>query len=72
VDESAVVEATREVPIQVNGRLRDKVTVPAGVTDDELEETILSREKVQAVLAGRKPDRIIHAGGGKLVNIVVR
>ena len=27
---------------------------------------------VQAVLAGRKPDRIIHAGGGKLVNIVVR
>ena len=72
VDESAVVEATREVPIQVNGKLRDKVTVPAGVTDDELEEIILSREKVQAVLRGRKPDRIIHAGGGKLVNIVVR
>ena len=34
VDEAAVVEATREVPIQVNGKLRDKVTVPAGISDD--------------------------------------
>jgi leucyl-tRNA synthetase len=67
-----VVEATREVPIQVNGKLRDKVTVPAGITDDELETVVLSRDKVLAALGGREPLRIIHAGGGKLVNIVVR
>ena len=72
VDESAVVEATREIPIQVNGKLRDKVTVPVGITNDELEEVILSRDKVQTALNGREPHRIIHAGGGKLVNIVVR
>ncbi len=71
VDEAAVVEATREVPIQINGRLRDKVVVPAGISEDKLEDVILSREKVQAVLGGRKPHRIIHAGGGRLVNIVV-
>ncbi len=72
VDEAAVVEATREIPIQVNGKLRDRVTVPAGISDTELERVILARDKVQAVLNGREPDRIIHAGGDRLVNIVVR
>ena len=55
VDEAAVVEATREVPIQVNGKLRDRVTVPAGISDTELEKVILARDKVQAALDGREP-----------------
>jgi leucyl-tRNA synthetase len=67
-----VVEATREVPIQVNGKLRDRVTVPAGISEIELEQIVLSRDKVVAALDGREPARIIHAGGGKLVNIVLR
>ncbi len=72
VDAAAVVEATREVPIQVNGKLRDRVTVPAGISEIELEQVILSRDKVVAELGGKEPHRIIHAGGGRLVNIVVR
>jgi len=32
----------------------------------------MTRPKVVAALAGRAPDRVIHAGGGRLVNIVVR
>jgi leucyl-tRNA synthetase len=72
VDESAVVEATREVPIQVNGKLRDKVTVPSGISEIELEQVILARDKVRAALEGREPAKVIHAGGGRLVNIVVR
>ncbi len=72
VDQAAVVEATREVPIQVNGKLRDKVTVPAGISEIELEQIVLSRDKVVAALGDRQPARIIHAGGGRLVNIVLR
>jgi leucyl-tRNA synthetase len=72
VDDEAIVEATHEVPIQVNGKLRDKVTVPAGISEIELEQVVLARDKVAAALAGRQPHRIIHAGGGRLVNIVVR
>ena len=72
VDESAVVEATREVPVQVNGKLRDKVVVAADVSGPDLERAVLASERVQAVLAGRTPVKIIQAGGGKLVNIVVR
>jgi leucyl-tRNA synthetase len=71
-DASAVAEATREVPIQVNGKLRDRVVVPTDIAEAELERIVLGREKIAAALDGREPDRIIHAGGGKLVNIVVR
>ncbi len=72
VDEAAAAEATREVPIQVNGKLRDKVDVPASASQADVEAAVLAREKIVALLAGRTPDRIIHAGGGRLVNIVVR
>jgi leucyl-tRNA synthetase len=72
VDPDAIVEATREVPIQVNGKLRDKVVVPAGIDDAELDRVVLASERIQTILAGREPDKVIHAGGGRLVNIVVR
>jgi len=60
------------VPIQINGKVRDKVTVPAGISDEELKQIVLARDRVAELLAGRTPDRVILAGGGRLVNIVVR
>ena len=66
------MEATRELPIQVNGKLRDKITVPVGISDIELEQIILSRDKVLAAIGDRQVARLIHAGGGRLVNIVLR
>ena len=71
VDPSAIVDETREVPIQINGKVRDKVTVPIGIEPSELERVVLARDRVRELLAGRKPDRVINAGG-RLVNIVVR
>ena len=71
LDESVIVEATHEVPIQVNGKLRDKVTVPTGISEIELEQIVLARDKVVAALDGKQPRRVIHAGGGRLVNIVL-
>jgi leucyl-tRNA synthetase len=72
VDPAAVVESTREVPVQVNGKLRDRLVVPAGIDDAELKRRVLAAPKVQAALAGRSPDRVVIAGGGRLVNLVVR
>jgi leucyl-tRNA synthetase len=71
-DATAATDETREVPVQVNGKVRDRVVVPAGISEAELEQIVLARPKIVAALAGRQPDRIIHAGGGRLVNIVVR
>jgi leucyl-tRNA synthetase len=72
VDPSAVVESTREVPVQVNGKLRARVTVPADASDADIEAAVLASERIVETLAGRTPDRIIVAGGGRLVNLVVR
>ncbi|HET7027356.1 MAG TPA: class I tRNA ligase family protein, partial [Candidatus Limnocylindrales bacterium] len=72
VDERAATAETREVPIQVNGKVRDRIVVPAGISEVELEQIVLSRERVRELLAGRTPDRIVVAGGGRLVNVVVR
>jgi leucyl-tRNA synthetase len=71
-DPSLVAADEREVPIQINGKVRDKVTVPAGISEVELEQVVLARDRVRELLAGRMPDRVIHAGGGRLVNIVVK
>jgi leucyl-tRNA synthetase len=71
VDEAATAENEREVPIQVNGKLRDKVVVPVDIAPADLEALILARPKVVAALEGKVPLKVIHAGG-KLVNIVVR
>jgi leucyl-tRNA synthetase len=72
VDDTAAAEETREVPVQVNGKLRDRVVVAAGISDLELEQVVLARDKIAAALAGRTPDRVVIAGGGRLVNVVVR
>ena len=71
VDELAAAQNEREVPVQVNGKLRDRVTVPVDMAEAELERLVLARPKVLAALAGKTPLKVIHAGG-KLVNIVVR
>jgi leucyl-tRNA synthetase len=71
VDDRLAVDETREVPVQVNGKVRDRVVVPAGISEVELEQIVLARDKVRAALDGREPTRVVHAGG-RLVNIVVR
>ena len=70
-DEALVATDTVELPIQVNGRLRDRVLVPAGLSSLEIEQIVLAREKVRAALGDRVPDRVVHVPG-RLVNLVLR
>jgi leucyl-tRNA synthetase len=72
VDPTAVIDVTREIPVQVNGKLRDKVVVVAEASDAEIEAAVLDRERIRAILDGRTPDRIVIAPGGRLVNLVIR
>jgi leucyl-tRNA synthetase len=72
VDQAAVVESTREIPVQINGKVRDRVTVQATASAAAIEVAVLAAPRIQELLAGRTPDRVIQAGGGKLVNLVVR
>jgi leucyl-tRNA synthetase len=61
---------TIEVPVQVNGKLRSKLTVPADSDEKALEAAALADEKVKGFIAGKQVKKVIVAKG-KLVNVVV-
>jgi leucyl-tRNA synthetase len=57
--------------VQINGKLRGHVTVPAESSKEEVEKAVLADEKIQTAIAGREAVKVIVVLG-KLVNIVVR
>ena len=69
VDAALLTASTRELPIQVNGKLRDKLTISASATEAEIEVLALASDKVKLALEGRPVKKVIHAGG-RLINIV--
>jgi leucyl-tRNA synthetase len=69
VDAALLIDSTRELPIQVNGKLRDKLTIAATATEAEIEALALASDKVKIALEGRPVKKVIHAGG-RLINIV--
>jgi leucyl-tRNA synthetase len=60
---------TIELPIQVDGKLRDRLVVTRDTPADEIERLALASEHVQRYLAGRSPRRVIQVPG-KLINVV--
>ncbi|HNQ90132.1 MAG TPA: leucine--tRNA ligase [Verrucomicrobiota bacterium] len=70
-DPALLVEDTLEIPVQVNGRLRAVIRVPAGASNAELERAALAEAKVTPFIEGKEVVRIIVVPR-KLVNIAVR
>jgi leucyl-tRNA synthetase len=70
VDEAAAKEDSIELPVQVNGKVRDRITVPAEATEDEIKSAALASEVVQKFLEGKEPKKVIVAKG-RLVSVVV-
>lgn len=68
-DESKLEEDTVEIIVQVNGKLRAKLTASKDITKDELEKQALADEKVQHHLEGKTIRKVIVIPG-KLVNVV--
>jgi leucyl-tRNA synthetase len=68
-DPALLVEDTLEIPVQVNGKLRDVIRVPAGASNEELEAAALASEKAKPFLAGKTIRKVIVVPR-KLVNIV--
>jgi leucyl-tRNA synthetase len=59
------------IPVQVNGKLRGRVTVAAEASEDEIRKAALADVQVQAHTAGKTVVKVIVAGG-KLVSVVVK
>jgi leucyl-tRNA synthetase len=68
-DEKYLVADTVEYPIQVNGKVRSRVVVPADSTVAEVEAAALADEKIVAALDGAAPRKVIVVPG-RLVNVV--
>jgi leucyl-tRNA synthetase len=69
-DAAFLVESTLEIPVQMNGKLRDKIIVPADATSAQIEAAALASEKVKPFLEGKTVKKIIVVPR-KLVNIVL-
>lgn len=70
-DESLVTVATVEVPVQVNGKVRGRIEIPAGTPEEEMLAAAWALEKTQEHTAGKTVVREIVVPG-RLVNIIVR
>jgi leucyl-tRNA synthetase len=70
-DAALAAEDEIEIPVQVNGKLRSVVVVPADATEDQIKQAALADEKVRTAIAGKQLVRVIVVPK-KLVNVVVR
>ena len=70
-DPELAKEEELEIPVQVNGKLRSVIVVPADASEALVLERALADEKVKAAIAGKRIVKKIFVPG-KLVNIVVR
>ncbi|ARD21341.1 leucine--tRNA ligase [Shewanella japonica] len=71
VDESALVEDSKLIIVQVNGKLRAKITVAADASKEEVEALGLADENVQKFTDGVTVRKVIYVPG-KLLNIVAK
>ncbi|MFM7687521.1 MAG: class I tRNA ligase family protein, partial [Actinomycetota bacterium] len=68
-DPALLVADTVEYPVQVNGKVRGRITVAADAAGDAVQALALADERVQAALAGQAPKKVIVVPG-RMVNIV--
>jgi len=66
-----LIEATIELPVQVNGKLRDKIKVPAGADEPTVFAAAEAAEKVKPWTDGKTIVKRIYVPG-KLVSLVVK
>ncbi len=70
-DEALLLEDTIELPVQINGKVRARITLPAGSSEEAIKAAALSDAQVQRNLEGKQVVKVI-VPRGQLVSIVVK
>ena len=65
IDEASLI-------IQINGKVRDKITVPANITEDQAKQTALASDKVSPYTEGKTIDKIVFVPDRYLISVVVK
>ncbi|MFZ3123417.1 MAG: leucine--tRNA ligase [Thermodesulfovibrionales bacterium] len=69
-DENIAKEEEIELVIQINGKVKAKIMIPAGLSDDEVRKKALAEPKIQEITKGKALKKVFIVKG-KLVNIVI-
>jgi leucyl-tRNA synthetase len=69
LDESYLVESSKNYPISFNGKTRFTLELPLDLSKEDIEKVVMNHEKTKAQLEGRTPKKVIVVPG-KIVNIV--
>jgi leucyl-tRNA synthetase len=69
-DETKLVADTFELVVQVNGKVRDRMTVPSDISEKDATEAALASPKIKVALDGKEPKKVIYVMG-RLVSIVI-
>ena len=69
-DDKMLVDDTVTLPIQINGKRRGEIEVPADMPKDEVEKLAMATQAVQKALDGGQPKKVIVVPG-RIVNVVV-
>jgi leucyl-tRNA synthetase len=69
-DPAKIVSSTFELVIQVNGKVRDRIQVPADISEEDAKAKALASENVRKFLEGKVPSKIIYVKG-RLVTIAI-
>ena len=70
-DAKATVQDEVEIVLQINGKVRDKIVIPAGIDRQAMEKAAMAQPRVQELTAGKQVVKVICVPK-KLVNIVVK
>ena len=70
-DEALVKDESIKIAVQVNGKVRAEIEIPAEASEEEVKELALSNEKIQKHLEGKELIKFIYIPG-KIVNVVVK
>ena len=70
-DESKTVDDTVEIVAQINGKVKEKIEIPANISREDMEKVALENAKIKELIAGKTVVKVICVPG-KLVNIVVK
>jgi leucyl-tRNA synthetase len=70
-DESLAKQEVAEIVVQINGKVRERITVPVDLSQDDAVAQAMALPRVSEQFDGRAPDRVIYVPG-RLLNLVVR
>ncbi|MBR3942057.1 MAG: leucine--tRNA ligase [Clostridia bacterium] len=70
-DESKTVDDSVEIVLQINGKIRDKLVIPSGLSREDTEKAAMESDKIKELTEGKQIIKVI-AVPGKLVNVVCK